>query len=181
MCAAKSLEILVLQYPQEKREPLNSTPLLNEILPEARVKIGLSWPNLKAALGHEAHARRWAVLYLGSGLKGPPVGDRRLQFVDKKGVPIPAPGAMDGLIVLDGTWSQAKTLWWRNSWLLKLRRVVLQPSTPSLYGKVRKEPRRECLSTVEAVAEAIEVLGGDPESSARLRQAFVRFLERRNP
>jgi hypothetical protein len=33
---------------------------------------------------------------------------------------IVAPSALDGLIVLDGTWSKAKTLWWRNPWLLSV-------------------------------------------------------------
>ena len=55
-----------------------------------------------------------------------------LEWVDKKGVPISdharcakISSNLKGIIVLDGTWSQAKALWWRNPWLLKLRRAIL--------------------------------------------------------
>ena len=33
-----------------------------------------------------------------------------------------------GIVVFDGTWAQAKTLWWRNAWVLKARRLVLNRS-----------------------------------------------------
>ena len=45
-------------------------------------------------------------------------------------------------MLLDGTWSQAKALWWRNAWMLKCQRVILGPKRPSRYGKLRKEPRQ---------------------------------------
>ena len=48
--------------------------------------------------------------------------------------------------MLDGTWSQAKALWWRNAWMLKCQRVILGPAQPSRYGKLRKEPRGDGLS-----------------------------------
>ena len=35
---------------------------------------------------------------------------------------------IDGVIVLDGTWSQAKALWWRNAWMVECRRIVLGPN-----------------------------------------------------
>ncbi len=83
---------------------------------------------------------------------------------------------LDGIVALDGTWAQAKTMWWRNAWLLKLKRLVLHPSRPSLYGKLRKEPRRECLSTIESVAEALEALGEDAAVCEALRGHFGRLL-----
>jgi DTW domain-containing protein YfiP len=80
--------------------------------------------------------------------------------------------------VLDGTWAQAKTMWWRNPWLLKLKRLVLNPSRRSLYGRLRKEPRRECLSTIESVAEALQTLGEDPIVSDALRNHFAELLRK---
>lgn len=85
---------------------------------------------------------------------------------------------LDGLIVLDGTWSQAKTLWWRNAWLLKLARVGLVPREPSMYGKLRKEPRREWVSTLEAVADVLPALGteADRETHEATRQELRRLM-----
>jgi DTW domain-containing protein YfiP len=85
--------------------------------------------------------------------------------VDKNGQPLRDSAEiledLEGVIVLDGTWSQAKTLWWRNAWLLKCRRIVLNPQFRSLYGQARKEPRRDSVSTLEAGAFLLSRLEGD--------------------
>jgi hypothetical protein len=83
-----------------------------------------------------------------------------------------------GLVVLDGTWSQAKALWWRNPWLLKLRRVVLSPARPSLYRTLRKEPRPEGLSTIEAIALCLSSIEGRPDLEEALLLPFRKLLER---
>ena len=69
-------------------------------------------------------------------------------------------------MLLDGTWSQAKALWWRNAWMLKCQRVILGPAQPSRYGKLRKEPRGDGLSTIEAAA----MLLSEPREAARYRR-----------
>jgi DTW domain-containing protein YfiP len=84
--------------------------------------------------------------------------------------------AIEGVIVLDGSWSQAKTLWWRNPWVLKCRRLALNPKQPSRYGKLRREPRREGLSTLEAAALALARLGQQPEIERTLGLSFARML-----
>jgi DTW domain-containing protein YfiP len=179
------LHVLILQHPQEPDKDLGSARLAHLALPNSTLKIGLSWPNLKAALGKEAQASRWAVLYLGSGAKAkgpPPTNPPVLQFVDKKGMvtdqPISAKD-LDGIVVLDGTWSQAKALWWRNAWLLKLKRVVLNSPNKSLYRELRREPRRECLSTLESIAETLEALRESQDTSVELKKVFGRLLDRR--
>jgi hypothetical protein len=83
-----------------------------------------------------------------------------------------------GLVVLDGSWSQAKTLWWRNAWVLKCRRLVLNPKRPSLYGRLRREPRREGLATCEAVGLALARLEGRPDIEADLTARFGALLDR---
>ncbi len=153
------LDILILQHPQEPDHLLGTARLAALALrPHAFLKIGLSWPNFKRALGREADPKKWAVLYLGSGAKSARPLSPGLHLVDKKGVPLEETPQLEGLVLLDGTWSQAKTLWWRNAWLMKLRRAVLIPAQPSLYGAIRKEPRKECLSTLETIAEALNQL-----------------------
>ena len=177
------LHVLILQHPQEPDKDLGSAMLTHLSLPNSTLRIGLSWPNIKKALGKEVQASRWAVLHLGSGIKGkldPRVTPKgRLQFVNKAGGAVPAPTeGLDGIVILDGSWSQAKTLWWRNAWLLKLKRVVLTPSQKSLYGELRKEPRGECLSTIEAVAECLSSLGEPEPVEKNLKNLFSTLLEK---
>ena len=88
---------------------------------------------------------------------------------------------IDGVVVLDGTWKEAKTLWWRNPWLLKLRRLVLNPQRQSRYGRIRREPRREALSTLEATALLLSHLDGGPEVAAALLGALDRLLAEVSP
>jgi len=171
-----SVKVIILQHPQEPDKELGSASLLVRALGSAELKVGLSWRNLKTVAGETALPGEWAVLYLGS--KGDSVLPEQVNFVSQKNNPIPQPPGIKGLIVLDGTWSQAKALWWRNAWLLKLKRIVLQPKERSRYGNMRKEPRAEALSTIESCALAIEKL--DPKGGAvraHLENAFTRMLE----
>lgn len=173
------LHVLILQYPQEPDHEIGSGLLAHLALPNSTLKIGLSWRNLGAALGNNnVISSRWAVLYLGSGFKSGSSSQLPLQFVSQKGNPVDAPAELDGIVILDGSWSQAKTLWWRNAWLLKLRRVILNPKHRSLYKELRKEPRKECLSTIESIAETLENLGENPAISQHLKDLFTQLLER---
>lgn len=188
------LKVLVLQHPQEQDVDLGTAHLLALQLAEARVKVGLSWPNLAKALGDMAGSgggegagpdpARWAVLYMGPGddVAATPRGGWRL--LDRKGTALDgaaldtATAGLDGLILLDGSWSQAKALWWRNAWLLKLRRLVIHPDFVSAYGPLRKEPRRESVSTLEAAAFALAKLEGDESLLPRLTAPFHALVAR---
>jgi DTW domain-containing protein len=173
------LHVLILQHPQEPDHELGSALLTHLALANSTLKIGLSWRNLVAVLDKkEVNPQHWAVLYLGSGVADNPTHIEPLQFVSKKGNPVETPEQLEGIVVLDGTWSQAKALWWRNPWLLKLRRVILTPQHKSLYKELRKEPRRECLSTIESVAEVLEGLGEPPSVSQHLRTLFAKLLDK---
>jgi DTW domain-containing protein YfiP len=96
------------------------------------------------------------VLYLGSARPAAVGLEREIVVLDRAGVPTADQDAMlrglEGVVLLDGSWSEAKTLWWRNPWLLRLHRIVLDPPLPARLGRLRREPRREALSTIEAAA-----------------------------
>ena len=173
--------LLVLQHPQEQDRLLGTARLATLQLTNSVFRIGLSWPSLSKALGKEAAPAQWAVLHLGSAKSGDLPDDREIVVLDGKGAVLPdqnkALAGIRGIIVLDGTWSQAKTLWWRNAWVLKARRLVLNPRQPSLYGKLRREPRREGLSTLEAAALALSRLERRPEIETSLRSSFMRMLQ----
>ena len=183
LCICKTIQsfqthsrILVLQHPQEAKNPLGTARLTSLTLKNSVHRVGLSWRSLSAALGEEAESKDWAVLFLGALKDTPKVSDKPFQILTRKGTQV-SPNEIKGIVILDGNWKQSKTLWWRNPWLLKLKRVVLNPTEPSMYGEVRKQPRKGCLSTIEAVAETLNHMGEKPEISKRLRSLFARHLD----
>ncbi len=181
---ATRLSVVILRHPQEQDRDLGTAGILARQITGAVLATGLSWPNLKRVLNRDADPRRWGVLYLGAA--GQPghadaAASAVLTAVSAKGQPLPDQAAafagLSGLILLDGSWSQAKALWWRNPWLLKCRRLVLTPRNRSRYGALRREPRRDALSTLEAAALTLDQLeGGDIQ--ARLLAPFELLLAR---
>lgn len=163
--------VVILQHPQEQDALLGSAQILSASLPKAQIIVGLSWRNLAHALAEEGvDAQRWAVLFPDSEAQGGTVTGR--------GGVLSAPEALEGIVVLDGTWSKAKTLWWRNPWLLKLKRITLKPGQPSIYGKLRAEPRREFVSTLESVVAALMLCGESPAIEAGLSRVFRTLVQR---
>ncbi|HTH97559.1 MAG TPA: tRNA-uridine aminocarboxypropyltransferase [Stellaceae bacterium] len=176
--------LIVLQHPQEQDRELGSARLATLLLSNARLRIGLSWPNLSKAIGRPADPKRWAVLYLGPTRLSAEAMQQKVLVLDKKAEPLPADraadalGDLEGVILLDGSWAQAKTLWWRNPWLLKCWRVALNPPWPSRYGRLRKEPRRDSVSTIEAAALILGYLENSPETERHLLKGFEKLLQR---
>jgi hypothetical protein len=134
-----------------------------------------------AALGKPvADPQRWAILYLGSAKVTDYETDRDILAIDRKGQAEENQKALlkdiQGIVLLDGTWSQAKALWWRNAWMLKCQRVILGPAKPSLYGKLRREPRKDGLSTIEAAGMLLASLERKPDIETTLNASFERML-----
>ncbi len=179
---ATRLRIVVLQHPQEDDETLGTAKLVALTLPRAEIRVGLSWASLDHALGVVgANKSRWAVLAAAKLAFELPAEakDQPVVLVDRNGrLRDLTSHGLDGVLLLDGTWSQAKTLWWRNAWLLKLPRIVLTPREPSMYGRLRKEPRRDYVSTLEAVADVLPALGEPAEVRESLRRLLRTLLQR---
>ena len=188
LCVCDSVEpienrtsLLILQHPQEQDKALGTARLTALHFQDAVLKIGLSWPSLSRALGRRVHdPSRWAVLYLGSVKLDALDTDRAIVAIDRKGAMETDQRAIladiEGVVLLDGTWSQAKALWWRNAWMLKCQRIILAPRQPSRYGKLRKEPRRDGLATIEAAAIMLAGLENRPDIETTLLASFERML-----
>lgn len=174
------LKLLVLQHPDEAENPLGTARLLSLSVEGAVHAIGHTWKNLGHALGlprtEKVNLKEWAVLFVGTK-KNAPEDKRRFALLSRSGEPIPN-STIRGIVLLDGNWSQAKTLWWRNSWLLRHPRIFLNPPTPSAYTNVRRQPRKNYLSTIEAAAFCVENIVPNSKLPAELRQIFQRFLSR---
>jgi DTW domain-containing protein YfiP len=174
------IAVLILQHPQEQDVELGTARLTALHLKHATFKIGLSWPSLSKALGRNVDPKRWAVLYLGSAkTEG---AQREVVALNRKGAPADdqdtALKDLEGIVLLDGTWSQAKALWWRNAWMLKARRIALNPKRPSRYGKLRREPRRDSVSTLEAAALLLSRLENNPAIETAMTASFEKLLTR---
>jgi len=176
------VSLLILQHPQEQDRELGTARLTALHCKDALIKIGLSWPSLTKILGRSTDPQRWAILYLGSVKADAVLPGRDIVVVNKNGNAVDhqdtALREIEGIILLDGTWSQAKALWWRNGWMLKCKRVVLGPKRPSRYGRLRREPRSDGLSTIEAAAMLLARLERKPEIETALNASFERLLAR---
>jgi DTW domain-containing protein len=173
-----AVAVLVLQHPQEQDRVLGTAKLMCATLENAKLTIGLSWRNLGHALGEPAEAKDWGVLYLGSTHAVKEKG--ALVALDRTGEPLAdqmgARAGLKGIVALDGNWAQAKALWWRNAWLTRLRRFVVVPDGPSLYGDLRREARPDAVSTLEAVGLALAALEGDGAVREALLAPFRELL-----
>jgi DTW domain-containing protein YfiP/GNAT superfamily N-acetyltransferase len=149
--------VVILQHPRERRMAIGTARMASLCLPEARLHVGVRWdesPELRAALSDPA--RPPILLYPGPGardiLADPPAG------------PVT-------LIVVDGTWSQTKSVVRDNPVLASLPRFAFAAPTPSEY-RIRREPRDDYVSTIEALMHVLGALEGDP---ARFRALLAPF------
>jgi len=81
------------------------------------------------------------------------------------------------LLVIDGTWPQARHIMALNPALRALPRIGFVPRQPGNY-RIRREPAAHCVATVEAVVEVLAAFDRDASRFARLLQAFDRMVER---
>lgn len=154
--------IVILQHPRERDMPIGTARMASLALPQAELHVGVRWGEhaaLAAALGDPA--RPPILLYPGAGakdiLREPPVG------------PVT-------LVVVDGTWSQAKTVVRDNPILHALPRYAFAAPEPSRY-RIRKEPRIEYCSTIEALMHVLGALEGQPERFRALLEPMRAMID----
>lgn len=161
------LSVVILEHPQEKFKLLNSSVLASEILINCTVKSGLSWRNLQAATGSNLNPSEWAILYL----KGT-TSDNAITLRNRNKQIVKDYSGIKGIIALNGTWQQAKTLWWRNPWFLKLNTIELNPDHISMRNQVRKEG----LSTIEAIGFALSILESNSSILENIASQYLNFI-----
>lgn len=83
------------------------------------------------------------------------------------------PGAV---LILDGTWAQARAMLRSAPWLQRLPKVRLSPPQPSCY-RIRREPNDTAISTLEAVAMALDCLEPNTPGIERLLAGLARMVD----
>ena len=82
------------------------------------------------------------------------------------------------IFVIDGTWNTARKTLFHSPNLKQLPRIEFKPDRPSRF-KVRKQPRAECYSTIEAIHQTIDLLGtSDQREHDHLLYVFEKMVAR---
>lgn len=153
--------VVILQHPHERTHPFGTARLARMCMPNATVHVPV--PGFTGTLAKELEVPEdSAVLF--------PHAD-----ADDLAT-IPAAEWPSTLIAIDGTWSHAKRLYRENTWLHTKRHVRLQPTTPSNY-RIRKEPKPEYISTIEAIVEALRIIEPSNPRLDELLRAFDLMID----
>jgi DTW domain-containing protein YfiP len=113
----------------------------------------------------------------------PPAG--LLEEIEAGGVALVYPGADDEsdgyltgithVILIDGTWHEARKIHQRSPYLQKVRRINLTPAGKSRYN-LRKNQKEACLCTAECVIEVLRSTGNDAAAD-QLEESFLAFIK----
>jgi DTW domain-containing protein YfiP len=154
--------VVILQHPRERDVAIGTARMASLALPSAELHVGVRWGE-HAALARALSdpGRPPILLYPGPGaidiLRHPPVG------------PVT-------LVVVDGTWSQAKNVVRDNPVLHGLPRYAFAAPEPSEY-RIRAEPSDELCSTIEALMHVLGALEGDPVRFRALLAPFRAMVD----
>jgi DTW domain-containing protein YfiP len=141
--------VVMVQHRKERDMPIGTLRMAELALPNSAVYVGVDGldddPRLQAELA------RPNTYLLFPGPDAIDVND--LAVLHSEG------DAPLTLVVVDGTWWQARSLLRRNPSLAALPQIRFTPPRPSDY-RIRKEPADHCVSTVEAIAYLLGALEG---------------------
>ncbi|CAG0914824.1 unnamed protein product [Notodromas monacha] len=138
-------KVLILQHPGEGKKRLQTAPMLvhGTKAGTCEIVVGRRFTNafvagyMEKLKGHE-----FVLLY-------PCEDAKSIENID--------PSSSTVVVMLDGTWSQARSIYSRSPALWNIPKVKIQSSSISEYV-IRTQPADACLSTVEAGAAILSAL-----------------------
>ncbi|KAM9253996.1 tRNA-uridine aminocarboxypropyltransferase 2 [Dugong dugon] len=158
-----STRLYIIQHPAEENKVLRTVPLLAACLPrdKCKVKIGRRFseerdPELSAV------CQKSGTLILYPGAEAANLEEYILD----------SPVYPSTVIIIDGTWSQAKDIFYKNSLFRLPKQVQLKTSISSQYV-IRMQPTNSCLSTLECAAVALSIL----EKNNYIQETLLRPLQ----
>ncbi len=155
--------VVLLQHPREEGRPIGTAHMASLCLPSASVHVGTHFddaPILEEILDNSS--RPAYLLYPGEDAR------------DIVREPLREPIT---LVVVDGTWAQAKKLVKTNARLAAMPRVSFVPPSPSEY-RIRREPKETYLSTLESLVLVLGALEGDSAKFAPMMAPFRAMIDK---
>jgi DTW domain-containing protein len=153
--------LTILQHPRERLHPLGTTRIARLGFTDVRVISRSQWQDAADPIAVPEGA---ALLY-------PSNNGRELAALSRSEHP-------RHLVVLDGTWFQAKKIYDAHQWLHALPHVHITPAAPSGYGNTRAEPKAGYVATIEAIIYALRLLEPTTEGLDGLLRSFTIMVER---
>lgn len=154
-------EVVVLQHPRERLHPIGTARF---------ARLGLSRSSVHVAWNagqRESEPPPW--LAPRTGLLYPAPDALELSQ-------LPPAARPERLLVLDGTWHTARTLYRDKLWLHALPHYRLAPEQPGRY-RLRREPQHDYVSTIEAIVEALRILEPETPGLDALLRAFDTMID----
>ncbi|MBN3310685.1 DTWD2 protein, partial [Amia calva] len=155
--------LYIVQHPAEESRVLRTVPLLAACLPPGKCKVLVGrrfnedrYPELASVCQNPATL----ILYPGADAEN-------LEELD-----LDSSSAAYNIIIIDGTWSQAKDMFYRNP-LFRLPKQVQLKTTLSSQYVIRTQPTNACLSTLECAAITLSVM----EKNDSLQEVILRPLQ----
>jgi len=154
--------VVIVQHPRERDVPIGTAHMATLCLPNAELHVVTRVAEEPALARALSDPERPAILL------SPGDGARDLVREPPKG-PVT-------LVVVDGTWSQAKKIIKHDPALLALPRYAFVPPSPSEY-RIRREPHETFVSTIEALMYTLGALEGGRERFTALLQPFRAMVD----
>lgn len=159
-------DLVLLQHPNERRCSVTTARMTHLCVAGSTLFEGAGFAGharVNAMLADPA--RHCVVLYPGPG--SVEAGSPEWRVPDGRKLTV---------FVIDGTWSTAATMLRRTPAIAALPRISFRASGPSGY-RFKRQPRPECLSTIEATHELIAALEPGCEPRGRLLELFDTMVE----
>lgn len=157
-----STKIVILQHPRERFMPIGTARMASLCLPQTTLLVGMRWGENPALAPRLVDPERPPILLY----PGP----------DAKDILKEPPAGPVTLVVVDGTWSQARTVIRDNPILQALPRYAFTAPEPTIY-RIRKEPSDEYCSTIEALMHVLGALEGEPARFRSLLDPMRRMID----
>lgn len=151
-------QLIVLQDPKEAKHALSSAPILVKSINGARLVIGEQFNPIEL-LGSDWQENSLLVFPSDKSLSNTQATQQSYKH----------------LILLDGTWRKVTRLMHLNPWLTELPCIAISSSNESEY-QIRKSPREDGLSTIEAAVHILNDLQPDKDFSPILN-AFRKMIQ----